>query len=240
VSHRPLVIGLAAILVAALFTGCSTWGFKSRIGDRVYPPVPYQRVQILYGWPNRPYEQIGICSVSGGAFASDVDMWRKLQKSAAQLGADAVVITGEGSSQVTLPGHSTTTGQVTTTGSATYNPYSRTAVGAAYATGQSHTIYSPPSTFSLPNNRGFAIKFTDTSSAASPIPGASTPRLPYGIPFRKADRWSQTPGGPEVPLARTATVVRSPYGKKVLVDVTGMARGTQVKCPETGKLFLVP
>jgi hypothetical protein len=154
-------------LLAALVTGCSTWGFKSRIGDKVYPPVPYQHVQILYGWPNRPFEQIGICSVSGGAFASGVDMWRKLQKSAAELGADAVVITGEGSSQATMPGYATTTGQATATGVATYNPYLRTANGTAYATGQSYTTYMPPSTFNLPNNKGFAIKYVD-----APVPPA--------------------------------------------------------------------
>jgi hypothetical protein len=144
---------------AILLSGCSTWGYKSRIGDKVYPPVPYQHVQILYGWPNRPFEQIGICSVSGGAFATDVDMWRKLQKSAAQLGADAVVIAGEGSSQVTFPGHASTTTNMYGVGAAKYYPATQTAVGYGYGQAQSSTSYMPPTTFNLPNNRGFAIKY---------------------------------------------------------------------------------
>jgi hypothetical protein len=91
-------------------------------------------------------------------------MWRKLQKSAAVLGADAVVITGEGATLATLPGHSTTYGQSAAVGSATYNPYSSTVSGAAYGASQSYTTYMPPSTFSLPNNEGFAIKFIDEST----------------------------------------------------------------------------
>ena len=161
---RPPVFLVFALLVA----GCSTWGFKSRIGDKIYPPVQYQRVQILYAWPSQPFEQIGICSVSGGAFASGVDMWRKLQKSAAQLGADAVVITGEGHSQATMPGYSTTTGQASAVGAAAYNPYTGTAVGAGYAVGQSQTTYMPPMSFNLPNNQGFAIKFIRPPTAGRP------------------------------------------------------------------------
>jgi hypothetical protein len=148
-------------LAVSLLAGCSTWGYKSRVGDKVYPPVPYQHVQIMYSWPNRPFEQIGICSVSGGVLATGVDMWRKLQKSAALLGADAVVIMGEGSTQVTMPGYANTTSQAAAVGAAKYNPSSQTAVGAAYAVGQSQTTYMPPSTYSLPNNRGFAIKFIE-------------------------------------------------------------------------------
>ncbi|MEO6846123.1 MAG: hypothetical protein ABI254_02615 [Chthoniobacterales bacterium] len=157
---------LSIFAIASICLGCSTWGYKSRMGDKTYPPVPYQHVQILTGFPNQPFEQIGICSVSGGAFASGVDMYRKLQKSAALLGADAVVVTGEGVSHATLPGQAYTSGSAYTQGSATYHPYNRTVTGSATTTGYSNTTYMPPTTFDLPNNRGIAIKYIQSSSGS--------------------------------------------------------------------------
>jgi hypothetical protein len=145
-------------------SSCSTWGYKSRIGDKVYPPVPYQHVQVLTAFPSQTYEQVGICSVSGGIFASGVDMYRKLQKSAALLGADAVVITGEDVSHATLPGHAYSTGSAYTTGSAYYNPYANTASGYATTTGYASTTYMPPTSVDLPNNRGIAIKYIQSSN----------------------------------------------------------------------------
>lgn len=58
----------------------------------------------------------------------------------------------------------------------------------------------------------------------APAPQAAAPKLPFGSPI---------PGRPGF--------VNSPYAEKhQLVDVTGLAVGTEVKCPYTGKLFRVP
>lgn len=139
--------------------GCSTWGYQSRIGDEIYPPVPYQHVQVLYNFPNHPFKQIGFCSVLGGSIATDVDMYRKLQKVAAKLGADAVVVTGESVSQATLPGYAYTSGQAYGRSTAAYNPYMNTAYGTAYGTSSSTTTFMSPTVVSLPKNRGIAIKY---------------------------------------------------------------------------------
>ena len=42
--------------------------------------------------PARPFKQIGIVSVVGGVISSDVAIYKKLRKAAADLGADAVVV----------------------------------------------------------------------------------------------------------------------------------------------------
>ena len=165
--RKYFFFNLCCVLVLTALTGCSTWGYKSRIGDKVYPPVPYQHVQVLSYFPSQPYEQIGICSVSGGAFASGVDMYRKLQKSAALLGADAVVVTGEGVSHATLPGHAFSTGSAYTTGAANYNPYTYTANGYANTTGYSSTTFMPATTYDLPNNRGIAIKYVQSNKCST-------------------------------------------------------------------------
>ena len=52
---------------------------------------------ILFETPQRPHEQIGIVSSLGGALASDGDMFKTMQASAAKLGADAIIVRGPGS-----------------------------------------------------------------------------------------------------------------------------------------------
>ena len=67
------------------------------MGGKRYPKVPREHVVILFEPPQRPYDQIGIVSSLGGVFASDGDMYRKMQMSAARLGADAIIVRGTGS-----------------------------------------------------------------------------------------------------------------------------------------------
>jgi hypothetical protein len=87
---------ITLLLIPALLSGCSTYGYKTRIGEDTYPPVDYRKVQLLFGAPAQPYKLIGVVSVQGGALASYGDMCQKLIKSAALIGADAVIVTGEG------------------------------------------------------------------------------------------------------------------------------------------------
>lgn len=63
-----------------------------------------------------------------------------------------------------------------------------------------------------------------TTPPPAPAPAAAAPKLPFGTAI------NGRPG-----------FVNSPYAEKhQLVDVTGLAVGTEVKCPYTGKLFRVP
>lgn len=91
---------LLAVLVLGM-VGCTTYGYKTPTGTARYAPTNYQQVQVLFDAPPADqYEQIGFCSVLGGAqfITPDTDMLRKLQKSAADLGADAVILRKETSS----------------------------------------------------------------------------------------------------------------------------------------------
>ena len=90
---------MAACALLAL-AGCSTWGTTVPMGGTRYPKVPREHVVILFEPPQRPYDQIGIVSSLGGVFASDGDMYRKMQMSAARLGADAIIVRGSGGSVV--------------------------------------------------------------------------------------------------------------------------------------------
>lgn len=69
----------------------NTWGTSVPMGAK-HPPVPIEHVMILFEAPERPYDQIGIVSSLGGVFASDGDMFKKMQKKAAALGADAIIV----------------------------------------------------------------------------------------------------------------------------------------------------
>jgi len=137
---------LLLIFSALSMVACSTYGYKTAIGERTYPPVDYHKVKLLFAAPSQPYETIGIVSTEGGIFATPGDMYQKLLKSAALLGADAVIVAGEGSRSVVMPGTEYTTAQATASGNTVY--------------GSSTTTYSPTTTAAMPNNKGFAIKFT--------------------------------------------------------------------------------
>jgi len=89
---------LLVLVVSACLASCTTWGYKTSTGAKKYPPTRFEMVQVLFESPApESYEQIGFCSVLGGAsfITPDTDMLRKLQKSAADLGADAVILRKE-------------------------------------------------------------------------------------------------------------------------------------------------
>lgn len=164
-----------AIFVGCIFlSGCTTYGYKTRLGENTYAPVDYHKVKLLFGAPEQKYEVIGVVSVQGGTWASAGDMYQKLIKSAAVLGADAVIVTGEGNQQVLLPGTASTTvnayssgnDTTTATGMTTYSPgTSQTTVdansyGNETTTATANTIYTPSYIANMPTNKGLAIKFT--------------------------------------------------------------------------------
>jgi hypothetical protein len=91
---EKLLFSIPAATVAYCLSSCSEGGYKTTTGSYRYSAVPAQNVDILFTPPNRPYKQIGIVSALGMNWSSDVAMDKKLQKCAADLGADAVILTG--------------------------------------------------------------------------------------------------------------------------------------------------
>jgi hypothetical protein len=141
------------LLLTLATEGCTTWGYKMATGTKTYPKTDFRNVKVLFQPPTQPYEEIGICSVLGGAkfITSDVDMLQKLRKSAADLGADAVILTKEGSTTASIS---------TAAGSSSANLYANPSLATGSATG-SWGAYG--GTFEYPRNMGIAIKFIQRS-----------------------------------------------------------------------------
>jgi len=153
--RRPFTSPLLLLGLVSILAGCTTYGYKTPIGENTYPPVDYHKVKLLFGAPDQPYDVIGIVSVQGGTWASAGDMYQKLIKSAAVLGADAVIVTGEGNEKMIIPGVSSTVG------TATANSYGNTVdvYGNSTTTAATTTYASPTYIADLPTNKGLAIKF---------------------------------------------------------------------------------
>jgi len=136
-----------AFLVAPLFlTSCTTWGYKMPMG-RTYPKTDYRMVKVLFAPPQEKFEEIGICSVLGGAafITSDVDMLQKLRKAAADMGADAVILMRESSTRMSTLSAGGSSG-------ASWNQYGAS-YGSSWGVGGSSIEY--------PRNSGMAIKYLD-------------------------------------------------------------------------------
>ena len=120
------------VAITLLLAGCSTWGTKVPMGEHQYPPVNARHVVILFEPPSGPYEETGVVSSLGGVFASEGDMYHKMQMAAAQLGADAVIVRGAGTATVKSQGGVTV---VQTQEVKTYWDYPKTSAIAIKYTG---------------------------------------------------------------------------------------------------------
>jgi hypothetical protein len=128
---------ITVCLASLLLTACATeWGYKLPTGSERFTAVPDEQVEILFGPPSRPFKKVGIVSVLGAAYSSDVAMFKKLRKAAADLGADAVIVSGQSQGFMGLPGVQNTV----------------LAGNTAITTGGSYA-------FSYPKNQGIAIKY---------------------------------------------------------------------------------
>ncbi|MDX6765539.1 MAG: hypothetical protein SFU85_01990 [Candidatus Methylacidiphilales bacterium] len=89
----PAVLGLLAL------TSCTT-GSAARTSSTLYQPTNSAQVEILFEKPARPYTVIGTVGSKASTLASDDAILRAMQKEAAELGAHAILVQGEGITQV--------------------------------------------------------------------------------------------------------------------------------------------
>lgn len=98
------ITSLACLLWGVvLFTGCNTVSVSSHqyLGGPTYAPTMPEQIQILRAMPNRSLEKLGEISVSPDSDSvTNQKIEQAFQKSAAAMGANAVVITSD-SEQVT-------------------------------------------------------------------------------------------------------------------------------------------
>jgi hypothetical protein len=88
----------AALTSLMVVTGCNTVSISSRqyLGGPTYPPTDPSQVQILRTAPTRPHVQLGQVQAepsSDSVGAAQIEA--ALQKSAAKMGANAVVIVAD-------------------------------------------------------------------------------------------------------------------------------------------------
>jgi hypothetical protein len=152
VAARKINLLLSLFAVANL-VAC-TYGDKVAVGRDHYAPVPQQKVIVLLAFPDDPstYKTIGMVSAHGAALASDQAVYGKLQKSAADLGADAVVVGAAARNyRCSLPGQASTTGNV--------NLYSNGSGGYYSGSYSGNTYYTPPTPLYGLDVNGVAIKY---------------------------------------------------------------------------------
>ena len=89
--HRLILISLISISLVSCTTGSGT-----RTSRRLYQPTQAANVEILFREPKQAYTVIGPGSSFGVPIAAENAMYRAVQKEAAELGADAVLIEGAG------------------------------------------------------------------------------------------------------------------------------------------------
>ena len=89
--HRLILISLILISLVSGTTGSGT-----RTSRRLYQPTQAANVEILFREPKQAYTVIGPVSSFGAPIAAENAMYRAVQKEAAELGADAVLIEGVG------------------------------------------------------------------------------------------------------------------------------------------------
>jgi hypothetical protein len=95
---RPFLVVLAAVAALLALTGCNTVSTSTTgyLGAPAVPPTVAEQVQVLHQWPNEAYDSLGeITAVPSNGGVKEEKIDRKLQKTGAKMGADAVVIVSD-------------------------------------------------------------------------------------------------------------------------------------------------
>jgi hypothetical protein len=71
-------------------------GSGTRTSRRLYQPTHSSDVEILFREPTQPFTVVGPVSCVGAPIAAENAMYRAVQKEAAELGANAIIIDGPG------------------------------------------------------------------------------------------------------------------------------------------------
>lgn len=82
---------ITGALIMIAIAGCTT-GSATRTSSTTYQPTDSSSVEILFEKPDRPYTVIGHVRSDGSDIASDDAVYRAMQKEAAELGANAIIV----------------------------------------------------------------------------------------------------------------------------------------------------
>jgi hypothetical protein len=85
------ILAISSVILSACTTGSGT-----RTSRRLYQPAKSSDVEILFREPTRPFTVVGPVSSFGAPIAAENAMYRSVQKEAAELGAQAIIVEGPG------------------------------------------------------------------------------------------------------------------------------------------------
>jgi hypothetical protein len=86
-----IILAITSVILSACTTGSGT-----RTSRRLYQPTHSSGVEILFREPTRPFTVVGPVSSFGAPIPAENGLYRAVQKEAAELGADAVIVEGAG------------------------------------------------------------------------------------------------------------------------------------------------
>src|SRR4249919_2968608 len=86
-----VILAITSVILSACTTGSGT-----RTSRRLYQPTKSSDVEMLFTQPTRPFTVVGPVSSFGAPIAAENAMYRAVQKEAAELGANAIIVEGPG------------------------------------------------------------------------------------------------------------------------------------------------
>jgi hypothetical protein len=89
--RTAVILAITSVILSSCTTGSGT-----RTSRRLYQPTKSSDVEILFREPTRPFTVVGPVSSFGAPIAAENAMYRAVQKEAAELGAQAVIVEGPG------------------------------------------------------------------------------------------------------------------------------------------------